>query len=118
VTDLMYGLPGTYVLEANQGIRQRAVFFRSGIRASSFSGSSVRPEDVCWPMVYLDRHLVSTGGLVESGGEPTVIDDLVSAADVMAVEVFRSPAEVPAEFNGPNAGCGVIVLWTRRGGGN
>jgi hypothetical protein len=68
-------------------------------------------------MVYVDRHLVSTGGFVSAGGEPLAIDDLVSTADILAIEVFRSPAEIPSEFNGPNAGCGVVVLWTRRGGG-
>jgi hypothetical protein len=68
-------------------------------------------------MVYVDHHLVSTGGLMAAGAEPAAIDDLVSPHDVFAMEVYRSPAEVPSEFHGPNAGCGVIVLWTRRGGG-
>ena len=51
------------------------------------------------------------------GGEPMAIDEVVNASDVFAVEVFRTPVEVPPEFNGANAGCGVIVLWTRRVGG-
>jgi hypothetical protein len=68
-------------------------------------------------MVFLDRHLIRTGGFMGSGAEPAALDDLVPASDVAAVEVYRSPAEVPPEFNGPNAGCGVVVIWTRRGGG-
>jgi hypothetical protein len=32
-----------------------------------------------------------------------------------AVEVYRSAAEVPVEYGGSNAGCGVILLWSRRG---
>lgn len=32
------------------------------------------------------------------------------------MEVFRSPAEIPPEFSGPNAGCGVIVLCRSRPG--
>jgi hypothetical protein len=83
------------------------VYFRSGIRAGG---------EVCWPMVYVNRLLVSTGGLAGAGAEPAAVDELVDSDDVWAMEVFRGAAEVPPEFSGPNAGCGVIVLWTRRGG--
>ena len=107
VTNLFFGLPGVRVIEPSQGAGGRAVYFRGGERSGG----------VCWPMVYVDRHLVSTGGLPGAGAEPTAVDDVVFAADVLAIEAFRSPAEIPSEFSGPNAGCGVIVLWTRRGGG-
>lgn len=30
-----------------------------------------------------------------------------------AVEVYRRPAEVPQEYGGSNAACGVILLWSR-----
>ncbi|MGQ0702662.1 MAG: hypothetical protein ACT4PM_05965, partial [Gemmatimonadales bacterium] len=33
-----------------------------------------------------------------------------------AIEVYRSAAELPIEFSGPSGQCGVIMLWTRRGG--
>ena len=67
---------------------------------------------ICWPMVYLDRHLIRNGGF----DMPATLDEILSGFDLSAVEVYRTPAEVPPTFNGPNAGCGVIVLWTRRGG--
>ena len=35
--------------------------------------------------------------------------------DVVGVEVYSGPGDVAAEFAGRNAGCGVIVLWTRSG---
>jgi hypothetical protein len=38
-----------------------------------------------------------------------------SVAELEAIEVYRSAAETPSEFNGTGAGCGTIVLWTRRG---
>jgi len=104
VTDLFFGMSGTRVVETVVG--GRGVYFRSGERPSS-SGVAI-----CWPMVYLDRHLIRPGGF----DEPAALDEILSAFDVAAVEVYRTPAEVPPTFNGPNAGCGVIVMWTRRGG--
>jgi hypothetical protein len=32
-----------------------------------------------------------------------------------AAEVYRSPVEIPVEFNATNSLCGVILLWTRIG---
>jgi hypothetical protein len=29
------------------------------------------------------------------------------------IEVYRSAAEIPPQFNGSGAACGVIVIWTR-----
>jgi len=106
LSDLFFELPGTRVIETVVG--GRGVYFRSGERFG---------QDTCWPMVFVDRHLVSTGGFISAGGQPTAVDDLVPAFDVSAVEVYRGAAEIPPEFNGPNGGCGVIVIWTKTGGG-
>ena len=35
--------------------------------------------------------------------------------DIEALEVYTGPSEVPGEFAGRNAGCGVVVIWTRAG---
>jgi hypothetical protein len=35
--------------------------------------------------------------------------------DIVALEVYTGPSDVPGEFAGRNAGCGVIVIWTRSG---
>ena len=33
--------------------------------------------------------------------------------DVYGIEIYRGPSEVPGEFSGSNAACGVIVMWTK-----
>lgn len=35
--------------------------------------------------------------------------------DIVGVEVYTGPAEVPGEYAGRNSGCGVVVIWTRAG---
>jgi hypothetical protein len=35
--------------------------------------------------------------------------------DIVALEVYTGPADVPGEFAGRTAGCGVVVVWTRSG---
>jgi hypothetical protein len=35
--------------------------------------------------------------------------------DVVAMEVYTGPSDVPGEFAGRNSGCGLVVLWTRSG---
>jgi hypothetical protein len=55
----------------------------------------------CEPTWYVD------GVEVRSFHENTPIND------VYGIEVYRGAGEVPAEFAGSNAGCGVIVVWTK-----
>jgi len=33
--------------------------------------------------------------------------------DIYGIEIYRGPGEVPGEFSGSNAACGVIVMWTK-----
>jgi len=35
--------------------------------------------------------------------------------DIVGLEVYTGPSDVPGEFAGKSAGCGVIVIWTRAG---
>lgn len=49
-------------------------------------------------------------------GEPLRILKMVHSMDILAVEVYRGAASVPAEFAGPDAMCGALVIWTKRSG--
>ncbi|HEV8509093.1 MAG TPA: carboxypeptidase-like regulatory domain-containing protein [Gemmatimonadales bacterium] len=55
----------------------------------------------CHPTWYID------GIEVHSFHENTPI------RDVYGIEVYRGTGEIPAEFGGSNAGCGVIAMWTK-----
>jgi len=55
----------------------------------------------------------------ESGGGyidwPRTIDvNDLPVAHLIALEVYRSAAEIPIEYGGPSAICGVMVMWTKR----
>jgi hypothetical protein len=55
----------------------------------------------------------------ESGGGyidwPRTIDvNDLPVAHLVALEVYRSAAEIPIEYGGPSAICGVMVMWTKR----
>ena len=57
-------------------------------------------------------------GAVIGGGGFSTPPDLRSFGvnNLAAVEIYQTPGEVPLEYGGRNAACGVILLWTRRGG--
>lgn len=55
----------------------------------------------CRPAFWVD------GQLARSFAVSTPIND------VQGIEVYRGTGEIPAEFTGSTAGCGVVVIWTR-----
>jgi hypothetical protein len=57
----------------------------------------------CAPEYIVDGHLDN------SFGPSTPI------RDVVGLEVYTGPADLPADFSGATAGCGVIAVWTRSG---
>ena len=49
--------------------------------------------------------------------QPTPLDiNTFDVAGLEAVEVYHSFADTPLQFGGAAAGCGTVVLWSRRGG--
>lgn len=49
--------------------------------------------------------------------QPTPIDiNTFQVAGLDAVEIYRSLSDTPLQFGGAAAGCGTVVLWSRRGG--
>lgn len=63
----------------------------------------VRAPMQCLPEYVVDDNVDNTFG-------PTI-----PVRDIEALEFYTGPADVPGEYAGRNAGCGVVVIWTRSG---
>jgi hypothetical protein len=125
-SDILATIPG---VRLSQGIGKSRIRLRGSLL--SFGGD-------CHPRVYVDGLIVIRGdsrprgedlmGLPEQdrsteieqfGGsrDEIALDDVVVPTDIEAIEVYRSAAQVPAEFGGGSrvTQCGVIVIWTHPG---
>ncbi|CAN5753659.1 hypothetical protein BH23GEM10_BH23GEM10_01280 [soil metagenome] len=90
VTDLLRMVPRVRV---RSGMGGGDVYFSSGMGG-------------CVPKVYLD-------GVLANRNSPASVDALVSPWDLEGIEVYQGLAQMPGEFYDV-AGCGVILMWTRR----
>ncbi|HSJ24136.1 MAG TPA: carboxypeptidase regulatory-like domain-containing protein [Longimicrobiales bacterium] len=102
VTDLLAGVTGVNLQSsANQS-------FRIVTMARALPGMGGGPNG-CPVQIYVDGILATRGG-------PVSPDELLAPGSLEGVEVYRGIGTVPAEFLTPEARCGVIAFWTRRGG--
>jgi hypothetical protein len=73
--------------------------------------NSIRED--CVMQIYYNGAPVGRGGVLGvSEAKPVDLREF-ALTGLDAVEVYRSAAEVPLEYGGANAGCGVILLWSR-----
>lgn len=100
VTDLLRMVPGVQI--EGGGATDRIVSMVRAIPVTSFARG-------CPVQVYLDGMLATRDGAVS-------LDELATPNVLEGIEIFRGLATVPAEFLSPEARCGVIALWTKRGG--
>ncbi len=86
-------------------VGQVIVFDRSAttgtiLRAQKGQGS------LCPPQVYLDGMLM----VYDRAG----LNGFIEPEHLEAVEVFMGASQIPTEYNGSEAACGVILLWSRK----
>jgi hypothetical protein len=67
------------------------------------------PDNYCYMSIYMDGSLYFSNAMP---GKPPNIRDL-NLLTFQGLEVYRSAAEMPAEYNATGSYCGVILLWTR-----
>jgi hypothetical protein len=105
VTDLLKEVPGLDVASTGSGTRPVVRIERAGNRD-------------CTTQIFVDGFLVNRRlmGIKGNGFIDFRIDDAVSPASVEGIEIYKGLGTIPAEFLNPDAVCGVIAIWTRRGG--
>jgi hypothetical protein len=109
VTDLLRDIPGLAVTGSGSGLR-------SSVQVSGRASATDLRSD-CPTQIFVDGFLVNRRTALETGPAADFrIDDVVSPGSVEGIEVYRGLSTVPAEFLTPDARCGVIAIWTRRGG--
>jgi hypothetical protein len=82
------------LLQHMRGIRTECVGFTCTVE-------TVRSVHGCAPAYFVDGRLSTTFG-------PST-----PVRDIQGIEVYLGPSETPAEYMGPDSGCGVIGIWTR-----
>lgn len=102
ITDLLLDVPGVRLQQASGRAGQLMVV--SFARAPLGRGGGT-----CPVQVFVDGILASRG----AGAVP--LDELASPNALEGIEIYRGLSSVPAEFVTPDARCGVVALWTRRG---
>lgn len=120
-SDLLERAPGvrSWTDPLSGDLRRRIVFTRLTLAGG----------DRCYPSLYVDGDMVRLGGSRNEPGAPTIegieppadedvpsLDELIPPHEIEAVEMYPTPGQVPQRFTGLGTRCGVIVVWTRRGG--
>ena len=96
------------ILRSGAGSVADAVKNMRGVVYECGGGAGCYVRMVRAPMRCLPEFVVD-GQVMNDFGPHTPIRDIV------ALEVYNGPADVPGEFAGRNSGCGVLVLHTRSG---
>jgi hypothetical protein len=103
LSDLLRNAPGIRMKPVAGGM---AVWFQGN---ETMNPSSAGGLGLCGPRVILNGIELNR----PDTRDPTPIDDIVATADLLAIEIYRRPSQLPARFGGAMSACGVIVLWTK-----
>lgn len=112
MTDLLRTEPSIRALTDPEGDggAGTVVYFRGTLRGLRMGGG--RP---CLPTIVVDGFKVRDSGVAGKGGARfTRLDELVQPGDIAGVELYPSGAGAAVQWSGMDAGCGVIVIWTKR----
>jgi hypothetical protein len=105
VTDLLAMMPGVRLESSGSGLR-RTIYFNRAV-------SGTRD---CPAQIFIDGFLMNRASAGDGDDFGLAVDDAVSPNSVEGIEIFRGLSTVPAEFLNEQAECGVVAIWTRRGG--
>jgi hypothetical protein len=98
-------VPGVVIDVDRRG--NEIVSFSRGRMVGTLSRGQSGQQNICFPAIYLD------GVHMNYDAQMPDLKDVIQGDQVEAVEVFRSSSEIPAQYNGTNSACGVILIYTR-----
>jgi hypothetical protein len=108
LTDLLRGVPGVrMVYHIDDPSRPWEFEWRAASGRKQNAGG-----EPCWMSVVLDGAPIYRSGSLSR--PPNFHRELFEVSSLEAVEVYRSPAEVPQEYGGSSEQCGLLLLWSRR----
>ncbi len=113
ISDLLHGLPDVRVIRRSD--IESTVRFGTELARVNVGPLSLGEDGAhqivgdsplrCSPLLYVDG--------IKFGRADEVLDQ-VGPTDIEGIEIYRRATEVPPEFGGLYARCGVILVWTRR----
>ena len=92
----------TDVLRTVPGLRFAPIRGRSGYDVYVSRAQGRATKGACSPKVFLDGTVTTPD-----------FDTYLPPEEIAAIEIYRGPAETPAQFGGAESDCGVIVIWTK-----
>ena len=113
LTDVLQRVPGLRIVRSNSCTYIVTTSNPGGTTSLSrpptrtTRGCENPPPTLCPVNVYLD-------GMLMKMDQSVPFDQMIPLEWIEAIEVYRRPSEMPAEFLGSGA-CGVVGVWTRRG---
>ncbi|HSW31032.1 MAG TPA: TonB-dependent receptor plug domain-containing protein [Longimicrobiales bacterium] len=99
VTDMLRSVPGVQLVGGGAGTRPRIELGR---------GAGER----CITQIFVDGMLMNR----TNNAADIRLDDVVSPGSVEGIEIYRGFSSIPPEFLNSQSQCGVVAVWTRRGG--
>jgi hypothetical protein len=112
-TDLFSGVRGVRLTPTTGGGYN--VFLRAG------AASNIRTGGWCSPLVFVDGVPMSFDSNLPTnarGGRDNAQPydfNLMHPQDIEAMEIYRTPSEVPSRYSAAGGSCGVILIWRRLG---
>ena len=108
LTDLLRGVPGVRMIYVVPDPSRPWDF-----EWRAASGRKQNPAgEPCWMSVVFDGSPIYRAGSLSR--PPNFHRELFEVSSLEAIEVYRSPAEVPQEYGGSSEQCGLLLLWSRR----
>jgi hypothetical protein len=113
-SDYLRGVNGVIVTSSSRGGLPLGT---GGYMAISDRNVGSLPGGYCVMNVYIDGERAEIGTAADRGsggaGEKVLLEDLISPADIGAIEIYPSGVSTPQQYTGVSRGCGTILIWSK-----